>query len=246
MGALTLIEGPPPGAWGWLLAGIDDEAERAYALDDSVRHPLLSRRQRPRSPMASSARRTSSQTRATSRAAPSPGSTCATTARSTAPARCRAPPPSSPRSTCSGHAGGARGPKGPRERLRAMTTPLRRAVEVYVRLRHMRAMAQIDDAMLDRLDVAALALSPAGRTLRANASARALLARGDGITEREGSLRCTHPSANAPPPRGARRRGAPAATRRRPWRSRRAPPGRARCSCSCRRCATRRPARPTR
>lgn len=193
LGALTLIEGPPPGT-GWLLAGVD-EAERAYPLDADARHPLFREasslpegfvgasdvladpKDLARSTLAREHLRDDGTIHGTSAVLVTSPFVAAV--------------------HVLGRRGGGAWEDGAPERLRAMTSALRRAVEVYVRFRHQRATAQIDDAMLDRLDVAALALSPAGRTLRANASARSLLARGDGIAELDGSLRCAHPRAEA-------------------------------------------------
>lgn len=192
VGALTLIEGPPPGT-GWLLAGVDDETERAYALEDGARHPLFRDASAlPEGFVGASDLLADPQDLARSTLAREhlrdDGTIHGTSAvLVTAPFVAAA--------HVLGRRGGGAWSDGAAERLRAMTPSLRRAVEVYVRLRHLRATARVDDAMLDRLDVAALALHPSGRVLRANASARALLAGRDGITEEDGGLRCTHPRA---------------------------------------------------
>lgn len=193
VGALTLIEGPAPGT-GWLLAGIDDEVERAYPLGEGARHPLFrdastlpegfvgasdllaDPKDLARSTLAREHLRDDGTIHGTSAVLVTDPFVAAV--------------------HVLGRRGGGAWSDDAAARLRAVTPSLRRAVQVYVRLRHLRATARIDDAMLDRLDVAALALHPSGRVLRANASARALLSRGDGIAEDDGGLRCTRPSAH--------------------------------------------------
>ncbi|MFO0625787.1 MAG: helix-turn-helix transcriptional regulator [Polyangiales bacterium] len=94
--------------------------------------------------------------------------------------------------------GGRRGgpwTDGAADRLQRVTPTLRRAVEVYARLRRQRSTAQIDEGLLDALDVAALAVTSDGRIQRANASARSMLARSDGVLDANGALRCVQAGA---------------------------------------------------
>ncbi len=76
-------------------------------------------------------------------------------------------------------------------RMRALLPALRRAVRVYARLRRTRALAAVDTALLDSLDVATLVIDHDGRLLRSNLAARMLLARNDGLTDAGGVVRCT-------------------------------------------------------
>ncbi|MFO0624658.1 MAG: helix-turn-helix transcriptional regulator [Polyangiales bacterium] len=80
-------------------------------------------------------------------------------------------------------------------RLRRLAPTLRRALETYVRLRHLRATALIDQALLDRLDVAAMTLDANGALLRCNARAQALLTDDDALGLAGGRLRCARESA---------------------------------------------------
>lgn len=81
------------------------------------------------------------------------------------------------------------------ERLARARPQLTRALEVYARLRAAKRHAAIDRAQLDAVDVAALVVSVAGRVLRSNRAADALLAREDGLRAEEGVLRCEYPRA---------------------------------------------------
>ena len=94
--------------------------------------------------------------------------------------------------TRSGHPGWQAGAEG---RLRSIAAPMRRAVRVYVRLRRAREHAAIDRALLDLVDVAAMLLDARGSVLRLNPTARALLARGDGMELNGDRVRCVRPSA---------------------------------------------------
>ena len=191
VGAITLVEGPSPGV-GWMLAG-GEETERVYPLDAAASHPLF----RPLAELA-------------------PGFVGASHHLATASELSRttlarehlrddgtlqgisAVLLTSPLVAAVHVLGGRRGgawADGATERLRRVTATLRRATEVYARLRRQRSTAQIDEAMLDSLDVAAFAVAADGTIQRANASARGLVERGDGVCDDAGVLRCTQSNA---------------------------------------------------
>lgn len=192
LGALTLIEPSAPDT-GWLLAGVDDATERAYDLDTDARHPLFRDAAKlPEGFVGATELLADPQDLARSTLAREhlldDGTILGTSAvLLTSPLVAAV--------HVLGRRGGGAWTEGATDRLREVIPALRRAVEVYARVRQQRMTARIDDAMLDRLDVATFALSPGGALLRMNASARALVARSDGLTEREGALECTVPRA---------------------------------------------------
>ncbi|MEZ4394893.1 MAG: PAS domain-containing protein [Polyangiales bacterium] len=192
LGALTLIAESEPET-GWLLAGVDHATERGYDLSAEWRHPLFRDAAKlPEGFVGATELFADPQDLARSTLAREhlldDGTILGTSAvLLTSPL------------VAAVHVLGRRGAgtwdDGAPERLRAVCPALRRAVEVYARVRRQRMTARIDDAMLDKLDVATFALSPSGVLLRMNASARALVARADGLTERDGALECTAPRA---------------------------------------------------
>lgn len=191
VGAITLLDGPAPGV-GWMLAG-GDETERVYPLDAAAAHPLFR-------PLADLAPGFVGSPRLAATASELSRTTLARqhlrddgTLQGLSAVLLTTPLVAAVH-VLGGRRGGAWA-DGAAERLRRVTPALRRAVEVYARLRRQRGTAQIDEAMLDSLDVAAFAVSAEGHIQRANASARALVARGDGVLDDAGVLRCAQPGA---------------------------------------------------
>lgn len=191
VGAITLLDGPAPGV-GWMLAG-GDEIERVYPLDAAASHPLF----RPLADLAPGFV-----------GAPRHAVTASELSRTTLAREhlrddgtlqgISAVLLTSPLVAAVHVLGGRKGGvwvDGAAERLQRVTPTLRRAIEVYARLRRQRGTAQIDEGLLDSLDVAAFAVSPEGHIQRANASARSLVARGDGVLDDAGMLRCAQPGA---------------------------------------------------
>lgn len=191
VGAITLLDGAAP-AVGWLLAG-GEETERVYALDAAAAHPLF----RPLADLAPGFV-----------GAAHPPATASELSRTTLArehlrddgtlqgisAVLLTAPLVAAVHVLGGRRGGAWA-DGAAERLQRVAPTLRRATEVYARLRRQRSTAQIDEGLLDSLDVAAFAVSADGRIQRANASARGLGERGDGVVDDAGVLRCTQPNA---------------------------------------------------
>lgn len=82
---------------------------------------------------------------------------------------------------------------GAAERVRSVIAPMRRALEVYLRLRQSRERAAIDRALIDMVDVAALVIDERLATQRMNKAALALIARADGLTLEDNTLRAVKP-----------------------------------------------------
>jgi DNA-binding CsgD family transcriptional regulator len=190
--AVTLFEGPAPGT-GWLLTGVDALAERAYPVGVGARHPLFARAESfEEGFVGESERLADPQDLARSTLARDHLRANGTIA-GTSAVLCTRP------FVAALHVFNQRDDAPWREdaeaRLRRLTPPLRRALETYVRFRHLRATSLIDQAVLDRLDVAALTLSPGGALLRSNARAQALLDDGDALTLARGQVACVRESA---------------------------------------------------
>ncbi len=79
---------------------------------------------------------------------------------------------------------------GATQRFASLTAHLGRALDMYVRLRRAREHAQVERVLLDRLDIAALALDADRRVTRSNLAADVLLARRDGLYVEGSTLRC--------------------------------------------------------
>ncbi len=190
--AVTLFEGPAPGT-GWLLTGVDELSERAYPVGVGVRHPLFARAESFEEGFVGESEHLADphdlarSTLARDHLRPN-----GTIAGSSAVLCTR--PFVAALHVFNQRDGGAWGDEA-EARLRRLTPPLRRALETYVRFRHLRATSLIDQALLDRLDVAALTLTPSGAMLRCNARAQALLDDGDALTLILGQLNCVRESA---------------------------------------------------
>ena len=83
----------------------------------------------------------------------------------------------------------------PERRIMNDLTPhLANAVAVHLRLVGLEERIAATDAALDRLPLGICLLDQAGRIMHRNAAARAMLAAGDGLAERSGSLRAAAPA----------------------------------------------------
>lgn len=187
--ALTFMEGPPPGR-GWLLAGVEGAPERAYEfIDGSSRHPLF----------------VQAGALPEGYVGPSEGFAAPDDLARTTLAREYFEADGSIRGQsavlhannellAAVHVLWPRRSAGwtddAARRLTALRPHLRRSVEVYARLRSARVQSEIDQALLDRIDVAAFVLDAFGRVARVNASGEALLARRDGVERVGDRLQC--------------------------------------------------------
>lgn len=190
--AVTLFEGPAPGT-GWLLTGVDELSERAYPVGAGVRHPLFARAESFEEGFVGESDHLADPHDLARSTLARDHLRANGTIAGTSAVLCTRP------FVAALHVfnqrDGAPWSDDAEERLRRLTPPLRRALETYVRFRHLRATSLIDQAMLDRLDVAALTLSPSGAMVRCNARARALLDDGDAVTLIREQLSCVRESA---------------------------------------------------
>jgi DNA-binding CsgD family transcriptional regulator len=196
VGALTFVEGPSPGL-GWLLVGVEGSDERAYAFPDATReHPLFVHGRAlaegfvgPSEVFAGSddlARTTlAREFFADDGTIRGQSAVLHATDELLAAAHVLRPRSAGPwRDEAAA-------------RLRAVLAHLRRAVEIYARLRRARAQAEIDRALLDQMDVATIVLGATGAVTRSNRAATALLDRGDGVERMGAGVRCTAAGADA-------------------------------------------------
>jgi DNA-binding CsgD family transcriptional regulator/PAS domain-containing protein len=181
--ALAFAEGPDT---GWILASEPTVSERAYDLQ-ARRHPLIPSAASPADDAVIDARRWASAeslaTTSLAREVLPDGSVHGLTAVLH----------QSPQLLAVAHVIGRDGEAWGDDasaRFASMSGHLGRALEVYVQLRRARTHAAIERSLLDQLAVGALVLDPRGALTRSNPSARALLARGDGLYLDGDLLRC--------------------------------------------------------